>query len=281
MKKILLLITAMLLPFSAFSGRLFRIYTSDMVGYNGLGLEAKFVQTDYLSDYTMNQYSLNIDYGVGTGASMFFEFPFLSLSGIDNSLIISDLKMGLSLNLFSNLNNAGTGFNAFHIHFGVDVATGVQEGEGKVHPATGETQQYYPFVNGLGEIFLGAGYSFSVNKFKIHLNSFYYLDCRGNESALEFKIINDHVELGGAIQYYKEFNFIGLNWGIKPFYEMILRLKWDGDAVIPTMVHNDFAFWLRLGSIFRFAFGINLPYSLEGRSFLDFEYFLKFSAVFR
>jgi len=280
MKKIILLLI-LLLPISAFSSKLFRIYTDDMIGVNGLGINAEFVQTDYLSDYTINQYSLNIDYGVGVGASIFFRFPFFSLGGIENSFIISDLLMGLSFNIFSDINDAGTGFSTLHIHFGADVATGVQEGEGKVSPATGETQQYYPFVNGLSEIFLGGGYSFSVNKFRFHLNLFYYLDCRGNETSLEFKLINDHIELGGAVQYYKEFNFVGLNWGFKPFYEMILRLKWDGDAAIPSMVHNNFAIWIRPGSIFRLSFGVNLPYSLQNKSFYDFEYFVKFSAIFR
>lgn len=274
----------MLLAMPVCAGRLYKVYTGYQLGINDVQVALEYDRID-LNKGALNQFLLQVDYGVSSRVTMQFEQQLLQLSGISDSLVLGDISFRISGTLGEWFNTASG--KATHLFLLLDFKAGisVQEGEGKIHPDTGEKITYFPFATGTSEYFIGLGVSFPLFGLQSHINFGYYTETQRLEDTFEFNFKNDHVQLGFAFEYYFEtaFNLFGqkMNFGFKPFYEARFRFNWSAASAMPQQLDNSFGVWFRFGSVLRFSAGVTAPLSLDSRALLDYDIFARMALVFR
>lgn len=279
---LIVMTVAVLSPLNA--GQLYRIYTGYMLGYNDVQVSLEYGRLN-LNQGALNQFLLQVDYGVSGRVTMQVEQQVLQLAGISDSLVLGDISFRL-LGTMGEWFNSRSG-KAVQLFLILDFKAGisVQEGEGKTDPVSGEKITYYPFATGTSEYFIGTGVSFPLFGLTSHINFGYYTETDRLEDTFEFNFRNDHVRLGFGLEYYRE-TWIGsgarrISLAYKPFYEARFRFNWSAAAAMPQQLDNSFGFWLRVGSLFRFSGGLTVPVSLDSRALLDSEIFFKLAMVFR
>ena len=266
------------------AGRLFRVRTANTLGEGDVQIRTDYVRSAY-NDIWVNRFNLDIGYGLADGVDFSFSAPLYTLGQVDSSAVIGDLLFDLQIRIKEWLNPKRPVLSSLFAYLGFQVGTGLSQQEGKLNPQTGETQTYYPFVNGVSEIFLGVGYTAPLGPMSVHLNFEYYNETKEDETIGDFDLKNDHIALRGGLSWYfeKEISIFGgkLNVGIKPFWESALRIVWSADAKMPARLDSVLGVWFRFGSVFRLQTGFNLPLALESNKFLDNEFFVSLAAVFR
>lgn len=266
------------------AGRLFGLRTADTVGENDLQLRADWVRSAYREMY-INRFALDVNYGVANGWDLTFTLPLYTLGGISDSLVIGDIGFDILFRIKDWLHPTRPVLKSLFGYAGFLVGVGLGQNEGKMNPDTGLLQTYYPFVNGLSQVYLGVGYAAPLGPLTLALNLEWFNETRDDEGIVDFKFQNDHVSLRGGLYWYTEGNIklFGktVNVGFKPFYEANFRITWSMTSGMPQRMDNVLGVWLRLGQIFRVYGGYSLSVKMDSNRFLDGELFLSFAAVFR
>jgi len=266
------------------SARLFRLRTGNALGEGDVQLRTDYVRSAY-NEMWVNRFSLDISYGIADGVDFTFAAPLYSLGQVDSSLVLGDLLFDLQICIKEWVNPRRPVLSSLFVYIGFQVGIGLSQEEGKLNPETGMTQTYYPFVNGLSEIYLGAGYTTPLGPMSLHLNFEYFNETKDNESITDFELGNDHISLRGGLSWYFEANLSifgeKLNLGFKPFWANSVLLVWSKEAGMPSRLDSVLGVWVRFGSVFRVHTGFNLPLRLGSEKFLDNEFFISLAAVFR
>ena len=276
------LLVAAALP--VFAARLHHARTGDMLGENAVMVRSEYTRIA-TADGAYNIYGEEVVYGISDDIDFTLLFPLVSLGGIEDSLVIGDLDFSLTARAWNWHEDGALMFSSVWFSFAWRSGVSVATGEGKKNPATGETQYYAPFATGRSSFSFGGGYSFPLAALSAHINFFYYSETGDSNEPFEFDLADDHVELALAIEYYFETDIgspgSALNIGIKPFYEAVARVAWDSSSSMPGRLENSFGLWLRIGPVFRVTCGFDFPVALENPRFLEREFFMSLSAVFR
>jgi hypothetical protein len=266
------------------AARIHHVHTGDMLDMNDVALRTGIISSvTEAGDY--HTWLQEIVYGISDDVNIILGVPLVSLGGIESSLILGDMDFMIQAKLSQWASGNATMFSSVWMHLGWRAGLGVETGQGKPNPETGELQTYAPYATGRSSFWLGAGASFPLADLACHVNFSYYSETGKNGDPFEFVLKDDHIELAASLEYTFDFTptIFGsdLIVGLRPWYEMVLRLAWDDTSSMPSRLENSFGLWVRIGSIFRLIGGINLPIALESPHFLKREYFFSVSAVFR
>lgn len=273
-----------LLAGSLTGGRLFRLRTGNTLSENDVQIRMDYEYSGYENVY-INRYALDLNYGIADGVDFTFTFPLYSLGGISDSLVIGDLLFDILFRIKDWMHPTKPVLSSLFVYLGFQVGVGLAADEGKPNPDTGTKQTYYPFVNGLSQLYLGVGYSTPLGPLEMHLNLEWFNETRDDESVTDFKLGNDHLSFRGGVSWYTEktIRIFGgsFNIGFKPFYEAAFRFSFGSESGMPSRLDNLLGVWLRLGSVFRISTGYSFPVPLTGDRFMEREFLFSLSAVFR
>ena len=284
MRKLTVLAVCLACVLPLAGARLHHARTGDMLGENAVMVRSEYARiTTPAGGY--NIFGEEVVYGISDDIDFGFLFPLVDLVGIGSSTVIGDLDFSLTVRAWDWHEDGDATFSSIWFSFLWRAGISVSTGEGKNNPATGEIQYYAPFATGRSSFALGAGYSFPLAAISAHINFFYYSETGDNGEPFAFELADDHVELAAAVEYYVETDLelfgTAVNIGFKPFYEAVARLAWDETSSMPSRLENSVGLWLRVGPVIRIACGFDFPVALESPRFLEREFFLNLSAVFR
>lgn len=266
------------------AARMHHLHTGDMLDMNDVALRTGLTSS-ITSSGEYRHWLQEVIYGISDDVNFILGVPLVSLGGIDNSLILGDMDFQVQARLAQWETENATMLSSVWLLVGWRAGLGVESGEGKTNPESGLLQTYAPWATGRSSFWLGGGYSFPLAGLAGHVNFTYWSETGRSGDPLEFVLRDDHIELGGSLEYTFEIepDIFGspVNIGIRPLYEMVLRFAWDESSSMPSRLENTFGIWLRIGPVFRLMGGMNFPVALESPRYLKREYFFSITAVFR